>query len=383
MIPPLTELVVSIPVETIFSQSLHIAADLAMPETAWQADSVVREVIYINSQIAANFSVVMQEGVAAGGFLTYASGGWLTLCAYEIFDTERIESTSATGKIGLTNSEATPYAFSPGDVRVLNETNGKTYTNQTGGTVPAFGSLLTTDFVADEPGTGSNLVETDTLSLVTTVTGIAPVFVENLIGANEETDPALKVRAREANAKASPNGPADAYNYYAKTTERPDGSAVGVTRTNKIEGNCTVTLYLADADGALTSLDRGYVFDNVNENVVPTGFTLIIPDPTCTELSVPVTLVLTPNPDSSTPQATTEANILAAIVAYYATIPIGGAKSQSFQGVYLSTLIQLIRNAAGEAVLNVTMPLPTADVPMLSGQIPVLDAGDFNVSWLS
>jgi len=209
------------------------------------------------------------------------------------------------------------------------------------------------------------------------------VFVENLIGANEETDPALKVRAREANAKASPNGPADAYNYYAKTTERPDGSAVGMTRTNKIEGNCTVTLYLADADGALTSLDRGYVFDNVNENVVPTGFTLIIPDPTCTELSVPVTLVLTPNPDSSTPQATTEANILAAIVAYYATIPIGGAKSQSFQGVYLSTLIQLIRNAAGEAVLNVTMPLPTADVPMLSGQIPVLDAGDFNVSWLS
>lgn len=379
MIPPLTELVVRVPVETIFSQSLGIAADIGLPETAWQPISIGREIIYINSQIASNFSVVMQEGVAAGGFLTYATGKWLTLCAYETFDTTRIDSSSATGIIKLVNSSPVPYTFSAGDVRVLNETAQKTYTCTSGGTVPANGHLDTTEFVADEPGTASNLTSSDALSLITQAPGVTPAWLEDLIGQNEEGDPALRVRSREANAKASPNGPADAYDYFAKTTTRPNGSAVGVTRTNQVEGNGTVTVYAADADGALTSQDRDYVFDNINSNVVPTGFAVIVPQPSCVEKDVPVTLVLTPNPDSSEPHATTEQNINLAIRAYYASIPIGGDKAQSFQGVYLSTLIQIVRNAAGSAVLNAVMPVPDVNVALLSAEIPILSS--LAVTW--
>lgn len=380
-VPSLLELITPVPVTVIFDQSLGVARDLGLPETAWQPISIGREVIYINSQIASNFSLVMQGGVAAGGFLTYAQGQWLTLCAFEIFDTTRIDDSSATGKIGFSNSNITPFAFAIGAVRVLNETSGKTYTNQTSGTVPSGGSLDTTDFVADEPGAASNLTSTDVLSLVTTVPGVLPHFVENLIGQDAESDPALRIRARQANAKASPNGPADAYEYYAKTTVRPDGSAVGVTRTNKTQGNGTVTLYLADADGALTTTDRGYVFDNVNANVVPTGFTLIIPDPSCTEVVVPVTLTLTPNPQSTASHSATEATIRAAIIAFFATIPIGGAKSNSFQGIYVSQLVTIISGAAGDAVLNVVVNAPTADLSLTSAQIPVL--GTYTVSWTS
>lgn len=377
MIPPLTELVVRVPTEVIFDQSLGIATDLSMPATAWQPNSVGREIIYINSQIASNFSEVMQEGVAAGGFLTYAQGAWLTLCAYETFDTERIEPSSATGIIGLTNDNDDAYPFGAGAVRVLNETNGKTYTNQDAGSVPANGSLLTTVFIADEPGGNSDLVESDPLSLVTTVPGITPVFVENLIGRNEETDPELRTRAREANAKASPNGPSDAYNYFAKTTDRPDGSPVGVTRTNVVEGNGTVTVWCADPDGALTSDDRGYVFDNINANVVPTGFTLIVPDPSCTEKAIALAYTLTPNPESSAPHSQTEQRINAAIVLYFSTIPVGGDKAQSFRGIYLDTLTTLVRNAAGEDVLSAVPTAPLANIALLSAEVPVLSSLTF------
>ena len=200
-----------------------------------------------------------------------------------------------------------------------------------------------------------------------------------MIGQDEEGDEELRVRSREANAKASPNGPADAYDYFAKTTTRPDGSSVGVTRTNHVEGNGTVTLYLGDADGALTPTDRGYVFDNVNENVVPTGFTLLIPEPSCEELSIVLTIQLTPNPDSSVPQSTTEGAVQTAVVEYFATIPIGGDKALSFQGIYLSRLVQLILDAAGDAVLNVVVADPAADVPLQPFEIPVL--GVYTPTW--
>lgn len=381
MIPPLTELVVQIPVATIFSQSLQIAADLGLPETAWQPISIGREIIYINSQIASNFSLVIQEGAVAGGFLTYAKGAWLTLLAHELFDTDRIENSSATGKITLVNSSPVPYTFGVGDVRVLNEAAQKTYTNSNGGTVGANSTLTTTEFIADEPGTASNLTLGDPLSLVTTAPGVLPFWQEDLIGQDEETDPALVDRSREANAKASPNGPRDAYDYFAKTTQRPNGTFVGVTRTNVIQGNGTTTVYAADADGALITADRGYVFDNINANVVPTGFTVIVPEPSCSEKSVPVSLLLIGNPDSSEARAQVETRVRNAIVAYFATVPVGGNKSQSFQGIFLGKLLRVVLDSAGQAILNAQLVLPAADVALLSAEIP--KASTFVFAWTS
>lgn len=380
-VPSLAELLTPVPTETVVAQSLGIASALGMPVTAWQPISVAREIIYINSQLVHNFSVVMAEGPVAGGFLTYSTGAWKTLCAYEIFDTERNEASSATGKIKLVNAAGVPFPVTPGSVRVLNESAQKTYTNTNSGTVPASGDLSTIEFVADEPGSASNLTSADVLSLVVMVPGLSAVYLEDLIGQNEESDQALDIRAREANAKASPNGPGDAYQYFAKTTRRPDGSLVGVTRTNKIEGNGTVTLYLADADGALNSQDRDYVFDNVNANVVPTGFTLLIPNPTCVEVEIALTMALTPNPEASASHTDTEARIRTAIATYLSSIDIGGNQAQSFQGVFWDTILTLIRVAAGDDVLSVSLTLPAGNVPLSSGQAPVLGFVDF--SWTS
>ncbi len=229
----------------------------------------------------------------------------------------------------------------------------------------------------DEPGSGSNLSSTDVLSLVSTVPGITPAYYQDLIGQNEETDQALVIRAREANAKASPNGPSDAYQYFAKTTRRANGSLVGVTRTNKVEGNGTVTLYLADADGALSIDDRQTVFDNVNANVVPTGFTLLIPSPSCIELAINLVMTLTPNPESSASHADVESRIRTGVAAYLSSIDIGGNQAQSFQGVFWDTLITIIRVSAGDDVLSVTLTTPSGNTALSSGQAPVLGSTTF------
>lgn len=378
-IPTLDELLTPVTADEVFEQELFYAGELGLPATAWQPVSIARESLYVNATIVSNWSVTMTEGPVAGGFLSYAAGEWLTLCAFETFDTERIESSYATGKIGLSNSEVTPYTFAAGTVRILDEDTGKTFTCTSGGTVPASGTLATADFSADEPGSDSNLTSGATLSLVTTVPGVTPYWVADLIGQDREADEPLRVRSREANAKASPNGPGDAYDYYAKTTLRPDGTNVGVTRTNRVQGNGTTTLYLADGDGPLITADRDYVFDNVNENVVPSGFTLVIPDPSCDTLTIPVTITLTPNPASSASQGDVEDNIETAISAYFSTIPVGGDKAQSFQGIYLSTLVQLIRNAGGTDVLNVTVAAPASNQALAPDEVPVL--GTYTPTW--
>src|SRR5688572_16935694 len=106
MIPTLEELISRVSVETVMAQELAVAESLDLPATAWQPISIGREILYINATLVPNFSIATQEGAAAGGFLSYAKGGWLTLCAYEIFDTTRIESSSATGIIRLNNDGA-------------------------------------------------------------------------------------------------------------------------------------------------------------------------------------------------------------------------------------------------------------------------------------
>lgn len=377
-VPPLTDLISPVSADDVMAQELSYAQVIGLPATAWQPISIGREIMYINASVVASFSEVMQSGVVAGGFITYAKGGWLTLLCHELQETDRIEANYASGLITLTNSTGLPIPVSAGDVRVLNETTEKTYTSTAADTIPANGSIQLA-FVADQPGTASNLTSTDVLSLVNTIPGVTPSFYENLVGQNEETDSALRTRARQANAKASPNGPAAAYEYFAKSTTRPDGTNVGVTRVNAKSVNGTIVLYLATPTGALTTTDAQYVFDNVNSNVVPTGMALFIPTPTCVELPFSVAIAFRKNPNSSALNQDIADRVEAAIVDYFASVPVGGDNALSFRGIFASTFMQIVRNAAGSDVYDAVVS-NLSDVLLQENQIPVLSS--FTVSWI-
>jgi len=367
------DLMQSVPVEQIVQATLDVAEDLELPVTAWQEGSAAREIIYIDATNLAGFSTSITP-IARGGLLDYADGDWLTLLAKQVFDVDKILSSAATGNIRLNNAGAVPYTLDPGDVRVLNETTGATYTSASGGTLTASGTLVL-DFVADSPGTAGNLVSTDTLSLITTLDGVTPVFDATLLGQDEELDPALKQRCRDSRGRASPNGPASAYDYFAKSTVRPDGTNVGVTRTRRIETNATVRLVVADADGEVIPSDVELIQSTVDLNCVPTGFTAIVQSATLNGITIAVTL--TRSPTATELQATIEARVTAAIAEYFSTIGVGGDDAASFRGVYLSTLITVIRVAAGPSVVNAVITSPAADVPLATTEVPVVSSTSY------
>lgn len=370
------ELMVPITRDQFVESMLQILADLGLPTTAWQELSAVREFIYAT----ANSDAILSDSItpaARAGLLDYAEGQWLTLTADQEYDVERIVSTFATGDIRLTESDGDPHTFAAGDVRVLNETTGKTYTNTEGGTLTANGTLDLA-FIADEPGSTSDLVSGQTLSLLTAIPGVAPSYVADLLGQDEETDQSVRDRCRDSMAKASPNGPAAAYDYYAKSALRPDGTAVGVTRTKRVEANATVTLYCADADGGISAPDVAIVQDVIDLNVVPTGFTAIVV--AASTLAVSLAFTLSRSPTATASEASLETLINAAIASYFASIPVGGDPSLSFQGIFVSTLIQRIRNAAGANVVDVVVTLPASDQALANNQVPVV-SGSIAYTW--
>jgi len=370
------ELMVPITRDQFVESMLEVLAALGLPTTAWQELSEIREFIYA----VANSDAILSDSItpaARAGLLDYAEGQWLTLTADQEYGVERIASTVATGDIRLTETDGDPHTFAAGDVRVLNVDTGKTYTNTEGGTLPANGTLVIA-FSADEPGSASDLVEGQTLSLVTSIPGVTPSWVADLLGQDEETDQALRDRCRDSMAKASPNGPAAAYDYYAKSALRPDGTAVGVTRTKRVEANATVTVYCADADGGITAPDVAIVQDVIDLNVVPTGFTAIVA--AATNLPISLAFTLYRAPDATASQASLETLVNTAIASYFAAIPVGGDPTLVFQGVAVSTLNQRIRNACGANVTNAVITLPAADVALGNAQVPII-SGSIAYTW--
>jgi phage-related baseplate assembly protein len=362
------ELMTPIPVETFVQQSLDVAVDVGLPVTAWQELSTARELIYIDSTSCAVLSAAQIPAVK-GGLLDYAEAGWLTLLAEQVYDVDRILASAATGTMVLTNSGDSPHTIAAGDIRVLNEDSESTYTNTSGGTL-SIGGTLALEFRADVDGTASDVTSASGLSMITTLDGVAVSYGSDMLGQDDELDPALRQRCRDALGRASPNGPAAAYDYFSKSSLRPDGTNVGVTRTRRIESNGTVRVYVADADGVITGGDVAYIQSTVDLNCVPTGFTAIIES--AATLAVPLSIALTRAPGTTDEQAEVESRVTAAIAEYFSTIPVGGDDAASFRGIYISTLITIIRVAAGPGVVNAVVTLPAADVALAVNQVPII-----------
>jgi phage-related baseplate assembly protein len=214
--------------------------------------------------------------------------------------------------------------------------------------------------------------------MITTLDGVTVSYGTDMLGQDDELDPALRQRCRDALGRASPNGPAAAYDYFAKSTLRPDGTNVGVTRTRRIESNGTVRSYVADADGVIVSGDVAYIQSTVDLNCVPTGFTAIVES--AATLAVPLEISLTRAPGTTDEQAEVAARVTAAIAEYFSTIPVGGDDAASFRGIYISTLITIIRVAAGPGVVNAVVTLPAADVALAVNQVPII-SGAPSYSW--
>lgn len=367
-VPTLEELFTPITREQVVESMLSVAEQLSLPIEAWQPESVGREILEITGQKVSDQSATGAVAAAAG-LLDFAEGDWLTLSADQIYEVERIEATFATGTFRLTNTSAVVYVLAAGDVRAAHDDTGQTYTSTTGGTLNP-SSTLDITLVADEPGSASNAVVGDITTLVTPLFGVTGSNTTVFVGLDEESDDQLVARARESIAKASPNGPKDAYNYYAKTAVRADDTSIGVTRTNVVQGNLTVTVYVADATGAISASDLALVNTFIQENVVPTGFTATVLNATEVEVDAAATVYLATG--SSLNLADVQTAVEERLVDYFANAPIGGyLVSGGF--IFTSAIVGEIFQAAPDDIIKVVLTTPAADVALDPDEVAVLD----------
>lgn len=379
-VPTLNELFTPLTRDQVVASMIDVAEQLGLPITAWEAGSVGREILEICAQMVANQT---QTGAvaAAGGLLSYATGLWLTLLAYELYEVERTPATAGTGDLNMTNASGVTYTLAAGDVRGVNRTTGATYTSTTGGTLNSGGGTLTVTLVADLPGTDSNASAGEIDTLVTPLLGVTVTNPNAIVGTNEMTDAELVTLCRESVAKASPNGPQDAYSYFAKTTERSTGVLVGVTRVTVVQGNGTNYVYLASADGIVEASDVALVNTRIQTNVVPTGFTAVVSSATAQNVDVTATVYLALS--STLTNAEAQAAILEKLLAYFATIPVGGfSAGLQTNAIFLEAIIGQIFQAIPGQIVQVELTAPLADIGLSNNSVAVLtsSAASFTIS---
>ena len=372
-VPTLDQLYSAKSKDEVLAVVLEVAQAVGLPITAWQSGSVGRELLEICSQIASNYSDVSTV-IASGGLLDYATAAWLTLNAFEIYEVAREDATFGTCTERLTSTANVSYTLNPGDMRFYNTASGKTYTSTTGGTL-APGNItpqtLDLTIVADEAGSASNAAVGDITGIVTPLFGVTATNLETLVGNDEESDDALRIRARESMAKASPNGPSDAYNYFAKTATRStDGTAIGVTRTNLVEGNGTITVYVADASGPIDSQDLSDVDTAIQLNCVPTGFTAVTLNANPVNVPISATIYLQIGSTLTIDQLTTL--ITKQLTAYFGAAPIGGYQAGG-GFIFTSAIIGQMFEASSQ-IVRAVLTAPSADVALTADQVGVLGA---------
>jgi len=262
---------------------LAVAASLGLPITAWQKGGVARSIILILATVYAAFTAIIALAIG-GGFLDYAVGGWLTLLARNVYNVERIEATFATAAqaVRLTNTGGGQYDIAPGDLTFSALIYGqkKLYRNTSSGTLLSGpGQTLLLDVQAVEVGAASSAVPGAIDTLETTLLGVTCTNVSAVLGQDAETDPALRIRARESLGALSPHGPKDAYRFIAKSAKRADGSSCGVTRIAipTPPGDGSLTVYVATSSGAVAgtvgdlTTDLGIIDADIQRLVVPEG----------------------------------------------------------------------------------------------------------------
>lgn len=347
--------------------------------TNWKPGAVVRTLIAIVALLVSALSVLCVT-VAKAGFLDLSSGGWLTLVARYVYGVERQLATFASGSIVVNNTGGGNYGpFAPGALQFLAPSTKKIYVNSASVTIPALTSGISVGVVAVESGTGSNALPGDITALQTPLNGVAITSPSAVLGLDEEDDPTLILRCKEKLGALSPNGPRDAYAFFARAAVRQDGSAIGVKRvqiTNDTNGN--VNIYVATAAGAVPGIitdpttDLGAIQAALLLNATPLGVTPRAIS--ATPIVIPITYSVFLYNTSGLTEQQIKDKIAAALVAMIPTQPIGGNVIPPSDGViYIDQIKAAIAGAVAE-IFHVVVVLPAADVV-----IPVGGVGELGV----
>lgn len=366
----ITQLVTPVSRDEMLEELLSIAASLGLPTTSWQSGQPMLTLLTTVAQKLADLTVVAVD-ITKGGFGDLLpSDDWADLWAESRFNVTRVPATQATGFVDLTNSTGTQYDLEVGELIVAHDVTGKIYRNTAAISILASTGLDDVAIAADEPGIGSNAAPDSITTLVSTLIGVGCTNPSSVLGTDQETTPALVIRARAKLGALSPNGPKDAYNYVA-TTPSLSATSTPITRTRTVTSETTgaVSVYLATAAGAPIGGDVAIVQAAIDTYAEPWGATATA------IAATPHIVAVTYQAWISGSQLTTaqiQTAVGVALAAWFATLDLGGFVIPPDTGaVYVSSLEYVIR-AATPGILRVVVSLPAADVVLTPNEVATL-----------
>jgi len=355
----------------IYARGLAIATALDLPVTSWVAGDPTRSLYYYLAEVLSTLEVVV-AGYVSSGFLDYASGDWLTILADQSFNVQRIDATFAGTPVTLTNGGGGIYVIAPGDVVVKSSTNGKTYTNTSGGTL-ASGGAITLDFTADESGSASTAFAGQIDTLVTDLISVTCSNAAAALGLDAEPDQALRDRCRAKLGTLSPNGPADAYNFIVRDSTRIS-IPLEITKSRTISDSTTgnVTVYVGGPSGAVSGAAVIAAQAAVQQWSSPLCITPTVVN--CVSLPVAVTYEIWLYAAVGETDAAITSKVYNDLLTMLAARPIGGdiIAPATTGALYQSLISATIRASYPTTAFRVSVTSPATDTALAINQIAQL-----------
>lgn len=372
----LESLTTPITVDEATASIYGVLAAVGAKTTTWKKGAVVRTIIAAVALILSSLSELMAL-IARSGFLELAEGDWLTLVARHVFGVERIDATFAAGFVTLTNTGGGVFNPDAGDIIVKNTVSGQTYRNTDAFSLGALG-ILTIGITAVEAGARGTSAAGYIDSFETPLINVTVTNAAAVVGLDAETDPELRTRCLEKRSSLSPNGPRDAYAYFAKTATRADGTNVGVSRVRVSASSTTgqVTVTVASPTGAVSgdatdpATDLGAVDFAIKRNVVPDGVTETTQ--TATALIFNITYELWIYATVNLTDAEIGALVEARLETFFTTQPIGGNVIGTDPGKVFQDAIRTAIGGTRPEIFHVIVSFPGADSFVGPTEVPML-----------
>jgi phage-related baseplate assembly protein len=169
-LPTLASLLAPPSADQVKASLLSLLQAQGFPVTDWQEGGVARTLVEMIAKSIAELNKLVAL-IAASGFVAFSSGKWLTLVAAQVYALNRNAATFTVGTVVLTDSaNAGPFTVAPGQLW-FGATDGKRFTNTTGGALPK-GGTLSLSVQAESPGSAYNVPTGAVTTLLTPLPGV-------------------------------------------------------------------------------------------------------------------------------------------------------------------------------------------------------------------
>ena len=345
---------------SIYKSGLELMSVLGVAVSTWRDGDPTRATLNFVSEVLERLDLVVVEYIKSG-FLSYASGDWLTILAEEMYGVTRDEATYATSTVTIQNTSGAHYTWDAGSLTFRSSTTGATYKSTTGGTLAGPG-FLAIDVIADEPGSDSSAGTDEIDTLVSTFLGVTVYSSTIAVGQDEQSDASLKTQCRASLGALSPSGPPDAYEYVCLTDSLTGTTEITKASTDSDSTDGTVTVYVAGAAGAVSSGALTLAQDAVEAWSTPLCITPTVANATSVAVNLTATVSGTGVP------ADVEDLVESAMAALLAEVPIGKTGEPGLLALSaLYAMVQGVLVDAGVTGATATITAPTGDTLATAG----------------